>query len=397
MRILIFIFLIHFKYSLCYGQYNAKELKIIIPTSNLGIINTAYLSPDEKKIITTCDYGRALLWDIASNKVVKQFQTYNNYLDLALFCPKQIENMILLCTEDSIFLNDIFTGAIIHKFRRNVSIKTNLPSFSPDGSYLVIPEDNQASLYEANNLEIKYIFNDFDGILTDAAFTKNSNYLVLLSQHFFSKDSNSITILDTNKGREIITFKIPPGTINGLSVNPNNENVLVSYNNGFTYVFNINNGKVQLKLNYKNESLVCSIFSSNGDKIITATEEGNVIVWDSKNGNLIRILNDIKNVLELTISSDDKFILITSAEGAVMIYDIQDGHLLKKLNNHTDIITSAKFNSKNTDILTTSVDKKVYLSGIFNNKKKCFNGYTLLPEKTALFPCNNQITLTTIA
>ncbi len=153
-----------------------------------------------------------------------------------------------------------------------------------------------------------------------------------------------------------------------------NSNVLITTKiNGKAYVFDTL-GNELLQLNHKNFINYAEI-SNNDDKIIIATNDGNLKIW-SINGELIKNINvPTPAVLFASFSDDDNFITVAGANNKVFVYNLQGKMLAEyeyvyEIENQSAIISSVHFspNNKNILIVINSYTSDFYQAKIWDWK-----------------------------
>jgi len=118
----------------------------------------------------------------------------------------------------------------------------------------------------------------------------------------------SIIIWESVSGREITTLKEPkirekvspsknrahepniPDRLNTLAVSPDGKYLVSGGIFGHITIWEVSTGKKikTLKSIWKNEPVNSIVFASNGDKMVTATEDGSIQIWDFNNFRIIK-------------------------------------------------------------------------------------------------------------
>ena len=101
-----------------------------------------------------------------------------------------------------------------------------------------------------------------------------------------------------------------------------------------------------------------AMFSPDGKKIVTASDDNTAKVWDAATGVL---LEDLKGhtsyVKAASFSPDSRKIVTASVDKTAKIWDAATGVLLADLKGHTDWVSAASFSPDGKKIVTTSFDK----------------------------------------
>jgi WD40 repeat protein len=92
------------------------------------------------------------------------------------------------------------------------------------------------------------------------------------------------------------------------------------------------------------------VFSPDGKRIVTASDDKTARVWDTKSGRMVATLKWHSNVITyVAFSLDCKFVLTTSSDNTARVWDSETGNNLgtlaiEKLNGPGNWIESASIN-----------------------------------------------------
>ena len=104
--------------------------------------------------------------------------------------------------------------------------------------------------------------------------------------------------------------------------------------------------------------IVSAEFSPDGQKIVTASADGTVKIWNTNSGELLNDLNGhLDMVRSAEFSQDEKKIVTFSFDKTVKIWDAISGKLLTDLKNFIAPINSAEFSPNGKQVVTASLDK----------------------------------------
>ena len=114
-------------------------------------------------------------------------------------------------------------------------------------------------------------------------------------------------------------------------------------------------------------------FSHDNQKIVTASADNTVRIWNTLNGTCLYILKGHTNLVNSAqFSSDNQKIVTASRDKTVRIFYANNGTCIHILEGHTDWVSAAQFSSDNKKIVTTSRDNTVRIWNIepFNKAYK---------------------------
>ena len=101
-------------------------------------------------------------------------------------------------------------------------------------------------------------------------------------------------------------------------------------------------------------------FSPDGKRIVSASQDKTVRIWDAQTGKLLQTLEGHTGwVYSASFSPDGKRIDSASMDNTIRIWDAQTGELMQALKGHTDSILSASFSPDGRLIVSASLDKTI--------------------------------------
>ncbi|XP_071942982.1 WD repeat, SAM and U-box domain-containing protein 1-like isoform X3 [Antedon mediterranea] len=133
----------------------------------------------------------------------------------------------------------------------------------------------------------------------------------------------------------------------------------------------------------------CCVFSPLGTHIASCSTDGKIIIWDTKNGQSVRIFNHESNAIirVCSYSANSKYLVTGAADNSVCIWDVDSCKLYKSLDGHVNVVTACSF----------TPDSDFVVSGSANGDLRIWN--TCSKNSTCLFydPNCHDFTLGCIA
>lgn len=143
-------------------------------------------------------------------------------------------------------------------------------------------------------------------------------------------------------------------------------------------------------------SVNSAFFNHDGSKIVTASSDKTIIIWNNKSesqGEIEFILKGHeKNINSAIFNHDGSLIVSTSDDKTARLWHI-DGSIMAILEGHTEAVNSAVFNNDSSKIITASSDGTARLWNGQGKYEKTLSKHTS-PVKSAIFSQNGNLILT---
>jgi WD40 repeat protein len=155
-------------------------------------------------------------------------------------------------------------------------------------------------------------------------------------------------------------FVLPLGHTNVVKsaiFSPDGKKIVTASQDNTAKIWDVISGSLLVILNGHTNSVNSAIFSSDGKKILTASNDNTAKIWDAVTGQLLATLSGHTDFVNSAVfCSDDKKIATASNDNIAKIWDAVTGQLLATLSGHTDWVNSAVFSPNDKKIVTASQD-----------------------------------------
>ena len=119
-------------------------------------------------------------------------------------------------------------------------------------------------------------------------------------------------------------------------------------------------------------------FSPDSRGLVTASENGSVVLWDLTAGRIVRnFTGHLEAVQSVVFSPNGEFLLTASVDKTAALWNVASGRLIRRFRGHTAPVNSAVFSSDGKKVVTGSTDKTAILWDADTGAQiRAFKGHT---------------------
>lgn len=138
--------------------------------------------------------------------------------------------------------------------------------------------------------------------------------------------------------------------------------ILTASNDKTARLWNAKTGKLLAELKGHTDWVNNAAFSPDGTRIVTASLDGTARLWDGKTGKLVVVMKGhTSSVSDAAFAPDGTRIVTASDDHTARLWDGKTGECLAELKGHTEEVSSAVFSPDGTDIVTAGRDNTARL------------------------------------
>ena len=219
-------------------------------------MNSAFFSPDGKRIVTASADGTAKVWDAEDGRLrATLLATFTSNRDAVTnITPAMIEGQ---------------TAGVVSA------------QFSPNGKRIVTAQDDGVvRVWNAGNGRLFFTLTGHKARANSAVFSPDSKRIVTASA------DETARVWDAGNGRLLATLAEP---------------------------YDAAENAVEAILGGHNGNIASALFSRDGKRIVTASADGTVRVWDAANGQLLATLARQKDAMNSAVFSPDGARVVTAS------------------------------------------------------------------------------------
>lgn len=265
--------------------------------------------------------------------------------------------------------------------------RINSVAYSPDGQRIVSGSDDHTAIVWATPTRQEVaLLKGHRAPVTGVSWFPDSRRIVTGSH------DHSVKIWDAADGRELASARSRRGRIESVAVSPDGQSIASANQDGTASVWSFHSSTYSsippslaenllnrpggtrvppggegrgegfplreiITLEGHTDAVLSIEFSSDGQRIATASADGTARVWDPKTGGSLQILKGHRDyVRSVAFSPDGTRILTASDDETAKIWETSSGRLLLTLRGHNDWVRSARFSPDGAFVATASDD-----------------------------------------
>ncbi|MBI4510176.1 MAG: protein kinase [Deltaproteobacteria bacterium] len=277
-------------------------------------------SPDGARVVTSCQDGKARIWEVATGKLLTTLSGHKA---------------------------DVFRAA-----------------FDPTGTRVVTASwDKTARIWDATDGRLLHELGGHEDMVLAAEFDRHGDFVATASAMARIWDARRGTLLATLlPGHE--------GGASNVAFSSDSRHLVTSGFDGAVKLWEIPGGKLVRTMTGHKAEVIRAAFSPDGTRIVTASWDNTAKVWDAGSGALVcNALGHQDKVDWAEFSPDGRRILTASSDKTARIWDAADGRRLVTLEGHAGKIFQARFTKNGERVITTSWDGSARIFDAMSGKK----------------------------
>ncbi|KAF4546905.1 WD domain-containing protein 8 [Elsinoe fawcettii] len=184
--------------------------------------------------------------------------------------------------------------------------------------------------------------------------------------------------------------------IQSLCFSPSGDDVAsVAYQAKAVQIWDVSTAEVRLNLIGHSSWIRCLIYSDDGKRLASASNDKTIRLWDAKIGVMIFILTGHEDwVLSVCFSSSGERIASTASDKTIRMWDAMTGEEIRRFDGHEAPVLCACFSSDGERIASVSDDQTVRIWALKDAAKTLtLTGHTYSTTSVCFSPNGDQIAL----
>lgn len=293
-------------------------------------------------------------------------------IKLPILMLKSLDNgrLGIIDAQNTLRIIDLATYGVVGGFKSNITHKYFVGShvdMTPDGEYSIssIPGSNKAALFSVAKKEMLYKVGRHQGEIESVGLDPNGRYCVTCGQ-----DGKAFAwVLKTAR----LAFSMPSHTdfISTVAFNDNGQWIATGSYDRTINLLNMATMKHPTRL-YGHTSAIIKIIFLPEAKLLSVDKEGSLIVWDMRNGKIIKRLTKMSDdVTSMAVSYDKRFAFVGTKLGYVGLYDLETLEQVKqRYIKESESITSLAFLQDPFRLAIGTAEGNVRIYSLFGDEEK---------------------------
>jgi WD40 repeat protein len=331
----------------------ARRSKQLVTFDHTRGVHQARLSPDGTRIVTASYDRTAKLWDARTGRLVVTVSGRLSSAGTVEFSPDG--KRFITANEDTANVWDSTTGKLVFTLRGHAA-EISTPTFSSDGLLIATASyDQTAKLWDARNGNLLGSMRH-PGVYR-VVFSPNAKCLLTAS--------NDLRVWEVRTHQPVAGFtaltghKTPPVA---MMFSPDGTRIVTASDDHTAKLWDARSGALEASLEHHHDTVSDARFSPDGSRIVTSSYDGTARVWDLR-GALLLTLTTSGALWSASFSHDGEAIA-TAGPMIAEVWNARSGMRIATLAGHTHRVYQAEFSPDDAQIVTASEDQTARLWGL---------------------------------
>ncbi len=259
-------------------------------------------------------------------------------------------NILADISGQKVKLINLETGKVNHQLPRNFR---QVSGISANGRYTLVNQMRKLRVFDLKTRKF----------IKTIATECNDLYLWSpVGNQFGCTSSETLEIWNALTAKKVTSMK-RPDSIEFFSFSADGKQVLfVDQTDKKTVnIVQLADQKLLFSLKGYSWEFVAAVFSPKGDKVLTATDDGKLRLWDLATAKPILTLAANGNIVvnQIAISADGNKAISVGIDHSILYWDLKTGERLAQLSGHTELVNTITFADHDQKIVSGGHDKTI--------------------------------------
>ncbi|GAU75618.1 cytochrome D1 domain-containing protein [Fusibacter sp. 3D3] len=321
--------------------------------SHTSAVNSVCFSSDGKYIITGSKDKTAKVWDVESGELLKTIEDV--YSVNCAIISNNNKYLILGSYEGSVSIFDMASERLIVKKDIDLGSKIRITS-SSEGQYIVAwaEDSSKAYVFDVVGSIEKYTEQNLYYGTSSLAINANRN------EYYVGLRDKKLRICNLSDGMLLRSIDDIGSIIYSISVSQNGDYFVTGQSDGSVGIYDSKTLTLLKRLEGHKGEVYCTTISSDA-KMIVSGGKGSIILHNIETGVIMGRLDYLGGqVKSVAITQDTKFIGMGLSDGNIIIWNTVNGDKIK-LSGHFSAVSAIEFSPDEKRLITGSYDEQVII------------------------------------
>ena len=271
-----------FRKNKIFTAFMSKELKNKIFVEKAGSVSCVALNPERNILAYGTSTKKVAVLEVKTGKLLNEFTNHKSWIRKIVFSKDA--SLLAVGSFEEIKIWNLKTNKLVSVIAKPVKIPYSI-AFSNDNKHLAVGGRNFAVVFniETAKKEKQY---KIKNIAHSVAFSNSGKYLAVGEGNEAENGKFKVYIFDNQASKAVNSFVAANRRITALNFS-NDDTELLTASGTKIKIFNFNDAKELLEIQAHKRWINDVRYSRKGDKIISASDDGTVKIWNSKTGKLL--------------------------------------------------------------------------------------------------------------
>jgi len=339
-----------------------RGVEIVPITPHGDAVWSMVFSPDGRRLLTGGDDGDAKLWDVASGRLIRTFETDMNQILSVAFSTDGTRVLAAgggTTETDLVMVWDAASGETVATLKGHKGMVSYVGT-STDGKRWLSYSADSIKTWDAET----------GGLLTSSTPPKECGRLLtarfvtepqILSQSSAWDGFAGFCDLASGQWKSNFKLKSPASAV----ISSDGKRVLIG-NDGSIGLYNVATGDLIRAFEQDRRAAHSVALSPDGSRVASGDFNNTIRLWDATSGKLVRTQmhtgdRQVENVIEVAFSPDGRLLASTSGDLTTKLWDVASGRLVRTIGGSTKPMLSVAFSPDGTTVLAGGGDNKLHL------------------------------------
>jgi WD40 repeat protein len=305
---------------------------LVTYTGHSDVVRLLALAPDGVQLATGSLDGTARLWDANTGRVLHTLRGHKGSLQSLRFSPNG-KHLATAGDDRTVRIWNVATGAQVFVLEGHKDSVTDL-WFTRDGSQLfTVSRDHTLVLWNANTGTWERVLDEHADPARRLAASADGRLVAS------GGEQNTVRIWDVEAGVLRRNIQLQAAPIQAASVvtrrigsvfSPDSRSLAIPSGREVS-VWDVSTGGLRFVLRGHISDLTSVVFSPDGARIASSSNDGSVRIWDVGSGEMLSIIPSTQAILWTSFAPDGRELLIGGSSGVVETWSTHSDGLVRRL------------------------------------------------------------------